>query len=102
MASSWEDIAKAKQAELLESIPGEWRIPDSIIPPDDQLDVTDWPEKSGWFTSAELEITNKTASEILEKLTTGHWSSLDVTKAFCKRAAAAHQLVCLEVLEKLK
>jgi amidase len=92
-SKSWEDIAKAKRAELLNSIPKEWIIPEVIKPPDDQLDVTTFPEKSGWFTTTELEITSKSAAELLEDLRGGKWTSETVTKAFCKRAAAAHQLV---------
>jgi len=90
---SWEDIATAKRAELLKSIPEKWIIPDSIKPSETQLDVTNFPEKSGWFTPRELEITNKTASELLEHLVSGQWTSEEVTLAFCKRAAVAHQLV---------
>ena len=93
---NWEKIAKAKQAALAESIPSEYRIPKDLLPPDSQLDVTPWPKQSGWFTEKELEITISTASDILEKIASETWSSVDVTKAFCKRAAAAHQLTnCL-------
>lgn len=89
----WEDIAAAKRAELLKSIPQEWIIPHDIKPPDDQLDVTKFPEESGWFTARELEITSKNAEELLEQLRSGGWTSEEVTRAFCKRASAAHQLV---------
>jgi amidase len=94
-SKSWEDIATAKRAELLNSIPKDWLIPDAIKPPEDQLDVTTFPDQSGWFTPTELEITSKSAAELLEDLRTGKWTSQAVTKAFCKRAAAAHQLVSL-------
>lgn len=93
---NWEKIAKAKQAALAESIPSEYRIPKDLLPPDSQLDVTTWPKQSGWFSQKELEITGSTASEILQKIASKAWSSEDVTKAFCKRAAAAQQLTnCL-------
>ncbi|ODH25178.1 hypothetical protein ACO22_05227 [Paracoccidioides brasiliensis] len=91
---SWEAIAAAKREELLSSIPSEWIIPQEIFPPESQADVTNFPEKSEWFTADELEITSSTASEILQKTATGVWSAEAVTRAFCKRAAAAHQLVC--------
>lgn len=92
----WEKIAKAKQAAVAESIPTEYRIPKDLLPPDSQLDVTTWPKDSGWFLQKELDITGSTASEILQKIASKAWSAEDVTKAFCKRAAAAHQLTnCL-------
>jgi len=91
--TTWEEIAAAKRATLLSSIPPQWRIPSELLPPADQADVTGFPKASGWFTNEELEITSKSASEILEAVHSGAWTSEAVTKAFCKRAAAAHQLV---------
>jgi amidase len=93
MPEKWEEIAASKRAALLASIPKEWSIPADIKPPDSQLDVTGFPKDSGWFTEKELEITSISAVELIEKLKNGEWSSEDVTAAFCKRAAAAHQLV---------
>lgn len=93
MPGSWKDIAAKKRAELLDSIPEQWRIPADILPPESQLDVTTFPEKSGWFTAEELEYTNSSATVLLKRLRSGKYSSEQVTKAFCKRAAAAHQLV---------
>ncbi|KAI1484056.1 amidase [Daldinia eschscholtzii] len=93
---NWEELAAKKRQELENSIPQEWRIPSHLLPPADQDDVTGFPEASGWFTTDELAITNQTASELLPKLASGELKSEAVTRAFCKRAAAAHQLVnCL-------
>lgn len=77
----------------MSSIPQEWRIPADLLPPVTQDDVTDWPDTSGWFTADELAITSLTATELVAKLASAEFKSEDVTKAFCKRAAAAHQLV---------
>ncbi|ROW14069.1 hypothetical protein VPNG_04082 [Cytospora leucostoma] len=93
---TWEEIGARKRASLLASIPKEWLIPSELLPPASQDDVTTWPESSGWFTPDELAITNLTASELVPKLASGALRSVDVTRAFCKRAAAAHQLLnCL-------
>jgi amidase len=97
MVAKWEEIAQQKRASLLYTIPNEWIIPDNIKPPDSQLDVTGFPQDSGWFTSKELEITSKSATDLLGKTTTGQWSAEEVTLAFCKRASAAQQLVPLLV-----
>ena len=93
MAKEWQDIAAAKRAAILGTIPSEWMIPENIKPPDSQQDVMSFPESSGWFTPRELEVTDITANELRPLLASGKWSSEEVTKAFCKRAAAAHQLV---------
>lgn len=90
---TWEQIGARKRAALLASIPKEWTIPAELLPPDSQDDVSLWPETSGWFTSEELAITNLSASELVSKLAARELSCVDVTKAFCKRAAAAHVLV---------
>ena len=93
MLEKWEEISKKKCAALLASIPEEWIIPSNLKPKDDQLVVTTFPTKSGWFTGRELEITGSEATELSEKLSKAAWSAEEVTRAFCKRAAAAHQLV---------
>lgn len=90
---SWEELGAKKRSELLASIPPEWRIPENLLPPESQDDVTTWPETSGWFTRAELDMTSLTANELVSKLSSGALKSEDVTRAFCKRASAAHQLV---------
>jgi amidase len=95
MVAKWEEIAQQKRAALLHSIPSEWIIPGNIRPPDSQLDVTGFPQESGWFTHRELEITSTSATQLLGKTTTGQWSAEEVTLAFCKRASAAQQLVRL-------
>ncbi|OAQ98283.1 hypothetical protein LLEC1_04059 [Akanthomyces lecanii] len=95
-APVWEHIGAKKRALLSASIPQEWRVPASLLPPPSQDDVTAWPAASGWFTQAELDITEQTATQLVAKLASGELKSETVTRAFCKRAAAAHQLVnCL-------
>lgn len=92
---AWESIAVTKRQALKASIPAEWVIPASIFPPNTQLDVTTFPQESGFFTKHELEITSTPALEIVSNLSSGSWTSEEVTKAFCKAAAAAQQLVSI-------
>ena len=89
----WEKIAARKRAALAKQIPLEYRIPKHLFPSEDQLDVTRWPRESGWFSAAELSITESSATQILKAVASRSWSSEEVTRAFCKRAAAAQQLV---------
>ena len=95
---NWEEISAQKRRDLSASIPEEWRIPAHLMPPEDQRDVTTFPQTSGWFTADELAITESTALELLPRLASGELKSETVTRAFCKRAAAAHQLVCIPTL----
>jgi amidase len=89
----WKQIASEKRKALAELIPTEYRVPQHQLPSESQTNVTSWPKESGWFSTEELEITDSTASHILEKVASKTWTSEKVTKAFCKRAAAAQQLV---------
>lgn len=92
----WAKKATAKRAALLNSIPPEYRVPVDVFPPPTQLDVTKFPTESKWFTEQELEITSASAPSLLDKIANSVWTAEEVTKAFSKRAAAAHQLTnCL-------
>ena len=91
---TWEDTGKQARKRLLDSIPPEWRLPEDKLPPADQTNVLDFPSKLGLFTEHELSITTSTATHIVQAIASGEWKAIDVTRAFCKRAAVAHQLVC--------
>lgn len=98
---TWQTVAARKQAERLHKIPQEWLLPQALLPDDadtndDDDDVSTFPSTSGFFTPRELELTNATASEVVRKIAKREWTSLEVTRAVCKRAAVAQQLVnCL-------
>lgn len=91
MPTSWQDRAKQKREGILAAIPSEWRIKE-IPSVDDQKDVTGEYIR-GFLSDSEVEITETTAEKIAEKTTTGQWKAEDVARAFCHRAALAHQLV---------
>jgi amidase len=89
---AWEIAAEAKKASLLNLIPRQWRLKPSEIPSiTDLRDVTDYICQH--LNPRELEITNASSMKIIENIRSLEWSSLDVTRAFCHRAALAHQLV---------
>lgn len=88
----WESISAKKRQALAQAIPPEWLIPADILPPDDQADVTTFLHESGWFTDRELEILDTPSQKILAEIASQSWTSEEVTRAFCKAAAAAQQL----------
>ncbi|PYH40789.1 putative general amidase GmdA [Aspergillus saccharolyticus JOP 1030-1] len=90
----WQSMAAAKRQAIYSAIPPEWRI-EPIPSADDQPDVTD-AYIHQYLTPREIEITSSDAVTITDHTTTGAWSALEVTEAFCHRAALAHQLTnCL-------
>ena len=90
----WQRIAQ--KAELLRdsTIPPEWLLIDPVS--GDVRNVMKVPYTCGVMTEIELALTDKDATSLLEMLKSGRVSSFDVTLAFCKRAAIAHQLVRIE------
>lgn len=92
----WQAIAKRKQEQREQKISAEWRIPAATLPKEDVEDVFNFPQTSGCFTHRELELTSVDASTVVAKIAAGEWTSEEVTRAICKRAAVAQQLVnCL-------
>lgn len=94
----WQEIVAEKRAEVASKLPQEWKLPPNIledVTPNANTNVLDIPGKCGLLTNKELEITEKyDAVALLEKMASRELSSSEVTLAFCKRAAIAHQLVC--------
>ena len=89
MSTTWEHIAADKRGRIDKCIPPEWKI---SVPAAD-TSVIDLPASSGILSAQELKITESTASELVPRLAKGELKAVDVTLAFCKRAALAHQLV---------
>jgi amidase len=96
MTTDWKQLVSDKNSRLSKTIPVEWRIQE--LPKGDS--VFEYPRASGLLSQAELEITSSSATELVEKLSKGELKSVDVTLAFCKRAALAQQLVSLYMRPK--
>ncbi|KAF8591875.1 general amidase [Ramaria rubella] len=89
----WRSLCQDKKKRQEESIPKDWIV---RLPSEAQLNVTDFPRESELLTTFELEITETNVEVLLAKLASSTWSSVDVTRAFYKRAILAHQVVnCL-------
>ncbi|RVX73688.1 hypothetical protein B0A52_02578 [Exophiala mesophila] len=100
MVRDWKEAVAEKRAEVGKQLPQEWRLSKDIldtISPTADTNVLDVPSKCGILTAKELEITEKyDAVDLVAKLASKELSSYDVTLAFCKRAAIAHQVTnCL-------
>jgi amidase len=92
MAPSWEEISKAKREDLLNQIPEQWRLQNPVPPANLRRDVTGSFIQQ-FLTPREIEITETDAVGITQRTTVGEWTAVEVTEAFCHRAAIAHQLV---------
>jgi amidase len=94
---TWETKVAEKRKQLQRQIPGEWKLSSTFIsslPQNGHLVEADIPRRSGILSEEELDITEHySAGQLLQKLAWGGVSSVQVTTAFCKRAAIAQQLV---------
>ncbi|KAB5554879.1 amidase signature domain-containing protein [Coniochaeta sp. 2T2.1] len=89
---TWQSKAAAKRAAILDSIPKEWRLSPA------QLKLTEgWRDITGPFIQQflnddEVAIVSLDSMPIVQAIRTGKLSAVQVTRAFCKTAAIAHQI----------
>ena len=95
-AETWKEKAFRKRSSLLNLIPQEWRLPESVLKSLPK-DCTMIPSQCGILSKLDLEITEiDDIDELAGRIAVGMYSAVQVTEAYCKRAAIAHQLVnCL-------
>lgn len=86
---TWEQTASDKKSRIDKTIPKEWLLKSKIS----DVSVMHVPVESGILSKEELAITESTAVDLVARMAAGELKSVDVTTAFCKRAALAHQLV---------
>jgi amidase len=99
MADTYKKIAAEKQAEAFKKIPEEWRLSEYImqkISSTSDTNVMSIPSSCGILSSTEIKITEDyTATALAREIASGVFTAVQVTRAFCKRAAISQQLVCV-------
>lgn len=100
--NGWQTLAAEKRARCQSLIPKAWELPSALVQSlshplessKNNLIELDIPRRSGLLTEKELRITEAyDVRGLLKALASGDFTSLEVTVAFCKRAAIAQQLV---------
>ncbi|KAH6644858.1 acetamidase [Boeremia exigua] len=91
----WQSVSWQKKDQQFARIPAQWRL--SQLPPSNVTSYLGVPRACGLLTAKELDITEKyDATALARAIREKKLSCVDVTTAFCKRAAIAHQLTnCL-------
>jgi amidase len=90
----WQTKARQKFDSINALIPPAWLLPTPLPPASEQRDVTGSYIQQ-YLSAREIEITETDAVGIVKNTTSGTWTALEVTEAFCHRAALAHQMVWL-------
>ena len=96
---TYQERARIKRSKQYSLIPVEWRLA-SIPSVNEVADALEYIRKSNVLSTRELSITETSdVNVLLHKLASRQFSSLEVTKAFAKRAMLAHQLTncCTEI-----
>ncbi|KAL2005110.1 hypothetical protein VTN00DRAFT_2960 [Thermoascus crustaceus] len=86
----WHSTAARRRDEIYSHIPREWLVDEFLLEESKKRPI-DLPEKCGLLTPRELRITGLSAVELLRRIHDGIYTAVEVTRAFCKRAAIAHQ-----------
>ncbi|KAG0646116.1 amidase [Hyphodiscus hymeniophilus] len=85
---TWAAVAGRRQDEINNAIPEPYRLTTTLL---EACNLIKLPETCGILEERELKITSHTATELLKLLHNETYTAVEVTKAFCKRAAVAHQ-----------
>ncbi len=87
----YKEVSAIARRRREANLTGYYRVPkvdDANLP----KNLTEYALQSGFYTAEELQIIQSDAEEILKKVATRTWTSLEVAKAFCKAAAYAQEL----------
>ncbi|KAI1756099.1 amidase signature domain-containing protein [Xylaria castorea] len=88
----WEAKAAAKRADTLNKIPAEWRLsPTGLAEAEKQRDLTGSFIQQ-FLEADEISITSKDSAQLVGEIKDGKLTAVQVTSAFCKTAAIAHQI----------
>ncbi|KAI1735431.1 amidase signature domain-containing protein [Xylaria scruposa] len=91
-SSSWEAKAAAKKEDTLNKIPASWRLShEDLAKAEKQRDLTGSFIQQ-FLEADEIAITSKDSVQLVGEIKDGKLTAVQVTNAFCKTAAIAHQI----------
>lgn len=91
-APTWQAVALRRKNEITDSIPGEWVLPPHILQSSGKRPL-DLVKTCGLLSEREITIVYSNAVDLLEKMRKREYTAVEVTTAFCKASAVAHQAV---------
>ncbi|KAL8978301.1 MAG: hypothetical protein Q9205_006081, partial [Flavoplaca limonia] len=93
----WQATAKAKVADIHSSIPKEWRLSDMDLDKAGQQRTLSGPFIEQYLTDEEKDIIRHDSIQIVGKIKSRDYTAVDVTRAYCKTAAVAQQIVSHDI-----
>jgi amidase len=91
---AWEEKAAAKRASIISQIRQEWRLSEEDLERVSRERTLAGDVMDSFLDDETRSITSMTSVPLVEGLRAGSLSAVQVTMAFCKAAAVAHQIVC--------
>ncbi|KAI9646465.1 hypothetical protein NHQ30_004458 [Ciborinia camelliae] len=85
---TWQSIATQRQQSIRSSIPNEWLLSADLLLSPRPADLV---KTCGLLDAREIQIVYSTAVDLVEKLRMRVYTAVEVTRAFCKASAVAHQ-----------
>jgi amidase len=89
-SSTWQAEAARRLDEIQRAIPKEYIVPPHLLETTNKARLV---QSCGLLTTRELSITALSAVKLLECIHNRTFTAVEVTRAFCKSAAVAHQAV---------
>lgn len=89
---SWQDVAAKRRNDINRKIPPSWLLSAEMVKNHIPIHL---PRQSRLLSPDELHLTELSAVALLAAIRNRKYTSVQVTRAFCKRAAIAHQVVRL-------
>lgn len=94
-STGWKKIAGQKLEDNHAKIPQEWLLPPELVSSARERDRVAGDFIESLLDPDTVKITSTDAPQLVQEMSDGVWTAYQVVSAFCKRAAYAHQLVCI-------
>ena len=91
--SPWQKTAMEKKRQIHDQIPKDWLLSRSILEKAQQQKQLSGAFIESLLDDATKSITSLISQELLESMASGSLTAVQVTQAFCRRSAVAHQIV---------
>jgi amidase len=91
----WQQIASAKREANMAKIPREWILEPQVLEDGRSRNSIVGDYMDGLLDAKSRYVTDMYVPELVARMGDGTLTAVEVVKAFCKRAAYAHQLVSL-------
>ncbi len=93
MVSSWQKTASMKRDSMIHKIPKDWLLPNEVVEKAKQNRILTGSSIEDLLAPQTLHIISLNSVDLVSSIGNGSLTALQVTRAVCRRAAFAHQIV---------